>query len=196
LLYNESMHIGIDLDEVVVDTLGGIIKLHNEKYGTRFAHKDFASYHLQDTWGGTREEAIEKVDKFLKTDPLKHFNPVAGSITAIKTLKERGHELYIITGRSNENSEHTETWLKHHFPKVFSGVHYVSFYSLTEKPRKKSEVCRELGIELIIDDNWDTAVDCAAQNIKVLLFDQQWNRGKVPKNVERVHSWDEILKKL
>ncbi len=191
------MRIGIDLDEVVADSIAAIIKLHNERYGTRLKRDDFHTYVFEEVWGGTREEAIKKVDEFFATDQLKNISPIAGSLKAIAALKAKGHELYVITGRSNDNVRQTEQWLEGHFPDVFLGVHYTSIFSLTEKPRKKSETCKKLGVEVLIDDHMRNVLDCAGEGIRVLLFDQPWNRGhELPGNVERVFSWDEIMGKF
>jgi uncharacterized HAD superfamily protein len=64
------------------------------------------------------------------------------------------------------------------------------------KKRLKSAMCKELGIQVMIDDHMSVAKDCAEAGIRVLLFDQPWNQGELPMGAERVHSWDEIVKKL
>ena len=190
------MRIGIDLDEVVADTMPAVIHFHNRKYGTDFKKGDFYSYHFWDVWGGTKDEAIKKMYDFFATDHFAKINPVAGSLVAINTLKENGHELFVITGRQNEIIEETEKWIKKHFPEIFSGIHFANSYGLTGHPIKKSAICAQLGIKIMIDDDMDHAKDLTKFGIKVLLFDQPWNQDNLEGDIERVFSWKEIINKI
>ena len=118
---------------------------------------------------------------------------MAGSLKALKTLKEKGHELYVVTGRADKDIEQTELWIETYIPDVFKDVHYANWAT----SRKKSEICKELGIGILIDDNPGIALECANAGIRVFLFDQPWNREQqFPDNVERVSSWDEVIAKL
>lgn len=193
------MRIGIDFDDVVADSVKAIIMLHNNKYGTAFKKEEFISYRVEDVWGGTKEEWRIKLNEFFSTDHLVSLDPMAGSLLGISALKNYGHELYIVTGRSEQDIPATEMWLKMHFPEVFREVHYAQFVTkndLGSKFREKSEICKDNGIKLMIDDNPRVAKECAEAGISVLLFDQPWNKGDFPSNVERVYSWKEIVEKL
>jgi uncharacterized HAD superfamily protein len=193
------MNIGIDFDDVVADSLSLVIRLHNQQYGTDFTQADFTSSNFEKIWGGTREEAIKKVDSFFASDQLKEISPIAGAIKGIKILKEKGHDLFIITGRSTNDVAETERWLKFHFPDVFKGVYYGNFFTLNKESvyRKKIDICKELGIEIMIEDNLPTALECAVNGMKVFLFDKPWNPYPgLPSGVMRVHSWDEVVDSL
>ena len=49
----------------------------------------------------------------------------------------------------------------------------------------------------MIDDQPMNVLDCVMKGIRVLLFDQTWNRKMVlPEGVERVMSWEEIVEKI
>jgi uncharacterized HAD superfamily protein len=190
------MRIGLDFDDVVADSMQAIIDLHNREYGTSFKKEDASTLPLADRekWGGTKEEWSAKMDDFLSTDHLADLNPVAGVIPAIEELKKH-HELYIVTGR--EDTVATEQWIVMHFPETFKGVHYANHLSSDPSTHiKKSVICKEHGIELYIEDVVANAKDCAEAGIKVFLFDQPWNQGALPPNVERVKSWEEIVRKL
>jgi 5'(3')-deoxyribonucleotidase len=184
------MRIGIDFDDVVADSGAAIIEMHNKKRGTHFKRSDFKTYFFEETWGMTREERRKEIDEFFATDQWKKISPMAGSLKVIEALKTKGHELYIITGRNDKDIAQTELWIEKNFPSVFQGVHFAN-------SRKKSEICKELGIEIMIDDNPDVALECATEGIKVFIFDQSWNREReFPINVERVSSWQDIIRKL
>ena len=199
-MYNEPMRIGIDLDETISDSIAGIMKLHNEQHGTSLRRKDFDSYVFADILGVSREEARRRVDEFFTVKHVKEIPPIEGSLGAIKTLKSSGHELYIITGRGSapEDVKHTEAWLELHFPNVFAGVHYANALAPDGSvgKRNKSEIAQSLGIQVMVDDVLKFALDCAGAGIRTLLIDKAWNQGDLPVNVERVRSWDEIVKKI
>ena len=192
------MRIGIDLDEVVGDSITAIIRFHNEKYGTRLTKDDFYSYDFWKVWGGTRDEAIKKVMEFFASDAAWSIDPMAGSMKALMELKEKGHELFIITHRNNDIVGKTEEWLEKHFPRVFAGAHFGNAYSFSGEGRKKSDICKELGVEVLVDDHMENVRDCASAGIRVLLFDQPWNRQEttLPPGVERVLSWEEVVGKI
>jgi uncharacterized HAD superfamily protein len=61
--------------------------------------------------------------------------------------------------------------------------------------RPKSEVCIELGVSYLIDDNLTAVTQTSAFGIKALLFgDYPWNQAKeLPEGVTRVKNWQEVL---
>jgi phosphoglycolate phosphatase-like HAD superfamily hydrolase len=155
---------------------------------------------------------------------IEHLDPIAGAIAAIDALKKAGHELYIITARSDRDIEATELWLARHFfsswPETFKGVHYGQSRAKDPAQRRlKSALCRELGIELMIDDTLSNARDCAEAGIRVLLLDRPWNQvgdagggagaaddassgaggsgePPLPAGVERVRGWEEVVENI
>jgi len=190
------MRIGVDLDEVMADTISAIVHFHNERYGTNLRKDDFRSYHFWEVWGGTRDEAIKKWYEFLETDHFMGISPIKGSFDALRILKENGHEFFVITARQNEMIEETEKWIGKFFPEIFSSIQFANSYSMVSKGIKKSTLCSQLDINLMIDDDIENAKDVAGSGIKVLLFDRPWNQNESGKNIERVFSWEQITDKI
>lgn len=81
------MLLGIDFDDVVADSIGVIVKLHNEQHGTNFKREDVFTYYVHEVWGGTQEEWRAKLDEFFGTKHLADLNPIAGAIPAMRELK-------------------------------------------------------------------------------------------------------------
>jgi uncharacterized HAD superfamily protein len=48
----------------------------------------------------------------------------------------------------------------------------------------------------MIEDASETALECAEKNIKVILFNQPWNKNLKHKNIIRVKNWKEALKEI
>ena len=66
----------------------------------------------------------------------------------------------------------------------------------------KSDMCKSIGAELLIDDNLHYANDCATSGINAILFGKYaWNKYEddLHENIHHVHHWDDVsdaIKKL
>lgn len=188
------MRIGIDIDEVIADTLTGIIAFYNGTYGTSLQRSDFSTYDFEEIWGLPEDEMIGRWYEFFETDHFASVEPVAGALSALKVLKENGHELFIVTARPHIVSKKTEDWVDMHYPDLFSGIYFSNRHGLEGVRRKKSELCAELNIAVLVEDDMHHANDCAASGIDVLLLDHPWNQGELPERIHRVFSWDDVIR--
>ena len=186
------MKIGIDLDEVLADFLPALIEYHNATYRTSLVRGRFRTYRFWEIWGGTREEAIQRVYDFHKTAYFKNMKPVVGSQEAIDILK-RNNDLMVVTSRTEDVAETTREWIAQHFPNIFSGIYFANHYSQSGSPRTKKEICNSEDIDLLIEDSLEYALECLTPQRKVLLLDCPWNSDSdLPQGIYRVNSWKEI----
>ncbi|MBT3642896.1 hypothetical protein HN604_00530 [archaeon] len=188
------MRIGIDVDEVLAGLLPAIISYHNETHDTSLTREDFKTFNFWESWGGTQEESEQKVCDFFKSPHFKNIRPIEGSQDAVNILKE-DHELFVITSRQDEIVQATIEWLNVHFPKTFSKIYFAGHYfSSNENSKTKKQICDFLKIELLIEDNINYALECKTSKRKILLLNQPWNQEQgLPKEIKRVHSWEEII---
>lgn len=91
--------------------------------------------------------------------------------------------------------EKTENWIKKHIDFPVKIIHSGDFY-LDNKARKKADICKEIGIKIMIEDVAKYALECAEVGILVILFDKPWNKGIKHKNIIRVNNWIEALKEI
>jgi uncharacterized HAD superfamily protein len=184
--------IGIDFDDVVVQTNKAMAMWHNRVYGTEYEREDISSYNLTSLWGCSQEEMLRRIHEFFLSPEHEATIPLDEVAESLEVLKNR--ELHVITARDEEFKIATLLLAERHVPFLLDKF---NFPNTTTKKRTKSQVCLELGIEVFIDDHLDYARDVAASGIPVLLFDCPWNQtDDLPHNVTRVHSWKEILQKL
>lgn len=63
---------------------------------------------------------------------------------------------------------------------------------------RKSQLCKELGITLLIDDVIENAIDVTSNGITCILLERPWNREKVFTHplLIRVKDWTEALEVL
>ena len=65
------------------------------------------------------------------------------------------------------------------------------------KGKTKGELCKDLNVDLMIEDDPKYAEDCALKGINVLLLDKPWNQNCIEhENIIRVKNWKEILERF
>lgn len=185
---------GIDLDNVLGDTLGSFADFHNAVYGTSFKREDFREKTLAQAIGCTLEESRKRMKAFEDSSHANNIQPMPGSQKGVLQLAKKS-ELVVVTARPISIEERTVQWVKRHFPDCFSSVYLADRENPDRITVKKADTCRSLGVELLVEDWLDTAVECAAKGIKVLLYDSLWNQdGRLPEGITRVRGWEEIVR--
>ncbi|MDO8729199.1 MAG: HAD hydrolase-like protein [bacterium] len=189
------MTVGFDLDDVLLNFNDVLLQYYNTIYGTKHERKHRQSYELSEMWNCTREDAIQRMSDFYSSSAHWNAPPVDGAVERIRKLKQH-HNLFVITAKPEELKDRTSEWLDKHFPQMFDGVHFTNHYQGDGPKRSKGEVCKELGIEIFVDDFLHNVEDVANLGIPALLFDAPWNQGEVKPPITRVYSWDEIVEIL
>lgn len=189
------MLIAIDIDDTLVDFMTSLIEFHNEKYNTSLTRDQFSSYNFWEIWGGTMEEARQKVKDYRETHYYNNLQPVLGVVESINFLKKK-HGLIIITSRSITKG--TKEWINKYFPDMFSEIYFsYNSYIKSGSGKTKADICKELNVDFLIDDSLEYAKECSEKGVKVLLLDQPWNQcEELPKNIIRVNNWKEVLKNI
>jgi 5'(3')-deoxyribonucleotidase len=182
------MKIGVDMDEVIADTLPEYINFLNDTEKLGLTRDRFTRYYTWDTWDGSDTEKVALFDRYYKSEYFYKVKPIAGALEGLQKLSEN-HELYIITSRPDEVAQPTELWLKKYYPNLFSGVYYAN-YRLN---RKKSDICKTLEVQLMIEDSLEYALNCAENDIDTILLKFPWNNRELSHpRINRVDSWNEV----
>lgn len=191
--------IGIDMDDVLVNFVDALIRYSNETFGTQLKREQVWNFSFQEIWGGTLEERIERVNRFFETPYFENIQIIEGAVEATSLLASYG-DLFNITSRPLFVKEKTERLVNKFFKDKFKGIYHSSnHYSKAENSGKtKVQLCKELGVSVLIDDSLDYCLQCAREGIRALLFgDYPWNQnGQLPKGVVRVKNWKEALEEL
>jgi uncharacterized HAD superfamily protein len=130
-------------------------------------------------------------------DGFEKLEPFDGAKEFIKKLKNK-YDIYFVTARigdwetklstriKNKIKENTYSWLlKYGMP-----TDHLYF------AHDKIPFCRENQIHIMVEDKLSTAILAAHNNIKTILLDRGYNKGKKYKNVHRVFTFDQALKIL
>lgn len=191
------MKIGVDLDSVLADIMPPLIDFHNTHYGTKSKLEDHVVYDLTTVWKCTKEEVIERLFKFYDSPHMDMTKPIKGAQEGIDYLKSK-HTLILITSRPHSIESKTIDWLDLHFPKSFNDVYHTNQVSRKGSVhKKKSQVCKEIGTQTMIEDCLEYALDVSQTGIPVYLFDSVWNQNvHLPSNITRFYEWKEIKSHL
>lgn len=186
--------IGIDLDDVLLNFNDPFLNFHNENFGTTYRREDITNFNVEEIWGIPTETLRDRLSQFYDTHHHESAPPIEGAVEAIKELS-KNNKLYIITSSPQTAEGKIRIWLKKHFGEAFEEIHFTK-KDISSERRNKGEMCRELGLELFIDDHPDNAEKISAIGIPVYLFDTPWNQGEVGPLVKRVRTWSEIVEDL
>jgi len=189
------MAIGIDIDEVTANMMDGLLTFFYRKTGTRLKASDFHTTNWWEVWGGNREEAIKIYFEFSESPHFDDIIPVKDAIDSINQIREK-LPVYMITSRPLIHKNKTEEWLTKHFGENHPPVVYSSDFYNEGKARTKAEICQELGVETIVEDNREYALNCAEAGINAILFDRPWNQDVKHDNLIRVDGWKGVMQYL
>jgi uncharacterized HAD superfamily protein len=187
------MIIGIDIDEVLSEMIEHFLEYNNRIYGTKYKKEDMFDYNIENVMKLTEAQVLQIFVQFHDSPEFHAIRTKEGSEDAISRLAKK-HELHVITARTNDIKEDTHKWLEKNFPEAFKHVHFANDRWNTGT-QTKDELCNDLKIQIMVEDNFNFAKKIAARGIKVLLMDGPWNQIEtLPENVIRVKNWKEAEK--
>ena len=189
------MKIAIDIDDTLSNTADPLFSFYSLKLGKKFKREDHIQYELHKTLNCTREESRKILNEFHQNGQLGEVLPLDYSIEAVNELKKK-HELFIITSRPLQFKQTTFDWIKKHLPIKESNIIFAEDIYKEGNRKSKANICKELGINIMIEDAAHHALDCAKIGIKVILFDNPWNEKLKHKDLTRVKSWKEAMKSI
>ena len=179
------MNIGIDFDGVVFDSekmfraYSGIFNLKID--GNEIV--DSAELKAQKRYAWDNEKFEKFLDECL-LDILKNAPIMPCAEKVLKAISKK-HKIYAITARGGLDAREidvTEERLKKENLPIEKVIYSTN----------KLQVCKQLNIELMIDDLCDTIEEFAQNNIKCLYFRDYILRPCTHKNVTEVHNWGDI----
>ena len=188
------MRIGIDIDDVMADSLPRYLQAFNRRFGLKVpvteARWEIFRRHPEipaDAIGAFFEE-LYRAD-FLGSRPL-----VPGAMEGIEELHRAGHRLFIITGRPRRDRAITERWMEARGLSHFFDA--IEDRDGLDAPLHKRRAVTRLKLDVLLEDEYEVAVAAAGVCDRVLLFDQPWNQGPLPVRILRIHSWSHVLPSL
>lgn len=187
------MNLAIDIDGVVADYFSKFLEFYNKKTGKNLSVSDWKTYNFWDSLPVSKEEGKKLMEEFYLRADFDEIQLIEGAKEAIIELAKQ-NQIYVITARPLRWGEKTKKF----FDKHFSGLplHLVHSRDENDKTIYKREICRDLNINILIEDYGDIALQCAEIGVRVFLLDYLYNQNVKHENIIRVKNWDEILDKI
>lgn len=188
-------NIWVDIDEVLAETCKYFLEhLDNKVWNLYLKWEDLIEYNFRDLpWINISKEEIMKFWYDIMTDNIINIWVIDGSYNALKKFKNNWYNFFAVTWRSHKIKEHTYKWLEKNFPNIFNDVYFSNNWLKNEI--KKSQLIKDLNIEIFIEDNIVFAEDIYETWAQIYLFNKPWNKNKKLKysDIIRVDSWNEII---
>jgi len=183
------MKVAVDIDDVLIDFRRSLLKVFEKEFGREFHFEEFTSSSPWECFD-IREEDVREIIRRMGDDvPV-----VEGAKEGLEFLNSN-HELVSITARRKSIRERSERLLEKNFGipiKVWCGNDFWK----GNGEKSKLDICKELGVDILIDDSEDFSEEVAKAGIKVFLFDKPWNQGIKHENICRVKNWNEVVEHL
>ncbi|MEW9699483.1 hypothetical protein [Paenibacillus sp. SI8] len=174
------LHIGIDLDNTILDATSAHLHYYNKASGLAFTPEDVNDFYLYRLYGW---DEAERNAIYEAHGHDIHWNslPLPMAVEVLRELFAR-HRLSIITARPPLFREVTVRWLRHH------GVDYHAIALTADKLRH----CVDSEVDVLIDDGPHYAEQFTAAGMPVILYDQPYNRTVTGAHVRRAANWLEV----
>ena len=181
------MKIGIDIDDTITNTWLDSMHHYSELFGIPMEDlKKSKPYYNAVKEGFTIDEYFKMVmpiyDYVVPTVSLKE-----NVASVLKDLHEKGHEIIFISSRGDGYTNaysSTKAYLEKNniiYDKMFLG------FSLD-----KARVCLDEKVDLFIDDNYNHCLEVKNAGIKVLMFENYYNKDCL--EFEHLKNWNDIYK--
>lgn len=192
----ERRRIAVDCDDVIANVNDSMREFINESYGFNHTANDYrveGEYHRywERIWGIPEGQSVDWFSRYISSGRMAHLMPVDGALETLEGLRAR-YSLVLVTARSSLEVGYTEQWLAQHAPKLFDEVAFMHQWRRDESHQvTKGDICRELGADYLIDDNYNHCAGAATLGAQAILFGEYgWNKqDELPPNVSRAKDW-------
>lgn len=201
--------VAVDLDEVLGEFVAPLVQFLRKSDPSSFgklAVDDFNQYHFASILKLPEAETQAWVERFYESSFFENPKPLIDALQVFGVLHSTGRfRFHVVTSRLSKLELVTKQWLLRHYPGVFEDVHLGNHYDRSPKSiqRKKSEMCRSIGAQWLIDDSWTYAVDAAEAGLSVILFgNYPWNKhspttaSSLLHRITRCTDWKQVEKLL
>ena len=188
------MRIGIDLDDVVFEFVRKFLELYGKKNGKKIEFEDVYTYDFTKILNVELDEVLIMISKMNEVGKFIELDLCPEVHDSIIQLAEE-NDIYFITSRVYR--EGTMDSLM----KYFSGINFELIFSSNPyaktEGKNKGVICKEFGIDFMVEDSYEHSKDCINEGVSVFLIDKPWNRNYSEYfGMKKVKGWNEIIKTI
>ena len=184
------MKIGVDLDGVVIDS-EKLFRTYQEIYaiedlkGRRIVNLEEPKL---DRYDWTKEEQQGFIEKYLFR-ASKECDLMPGFLVVYPRLRKLGHKFVVVTARGGKMEE-----MKNDAIQLFSRKD-ISFDQYFWDVHDKASVCKQEGIDIMIDDDYKIIEQLRDAEIRSLYFrDANIKRLEESEYVHEVNNWGDVYR--
>lgn len=190
--------IAIDIDDVVAMTSSAVRAWANEKTGLKLTEEDYrlgdANYwnYYEAVWSHHGIADQLSFGDFLNSmdEEQGHIAPVENAKQVIAKLKKK-YDVVFITARRPQHKDSTRRWLDEHIDATIPL--YLSLNPFAnETAQSKGQMCREMGVSILIDDNVDNCQSAIDYDVEAIVFGNYGWNAEPPVEAARCISWRDV----
>ena len=88
---------------------------------------------------------------------MSDIQPVTGAKEKLQQWKSEGKKLIVVTARATQIKERTIERINQYFPDLFDDYVFANIHMKNEVP--KSELCKQAGIQIMVEENLDFSAE-------------------------------------
>lgn len=173
------MKIGIDIDNVCVNTTSCILEQHYTDTGERLTLDDIKTYYIENYVSDDYKDDFHLI--FLKKEMWKRVTVLPHCVEVIKRLHDMGEEIYFVTATESQNVAKKARFLQRTFP------------FLDIRKRLITTHCKQMiKCDVLIDDYEENLKNGSYFGI---LMNYPWNRNfddASDDKIYRVFDWKQV----
>jgi uncharacterized protein len=157
------VRIAVDIDSTLHHYWDQLAAIAKRRFGVELPYEE------QITWRISRlrpEQVHVCVAETHREEHVLAAEPYPGAVEAIRGWHEAGHFIHVTSHRTTDAHGATERWLEQ------IGMPYDELYCSFDKVSR----CREIGIEVLIDDSPETLMAAGEAGITPATILHPWNR--------------------
>jgi uncharacterized HAD superfamily protein len=188
------MRVGIDIDDVLADSLPEYLSAFNRRFGLQIAVTE-AGWEIFRRYPEIPADDIRTFfAELYQADFLGSRPLLPGAREGVERLYRAGHRLFVVTGRPRCDRNITERWIETRG--LSSYFEEIVDRDGLDSPLHKRRAAERFRLDVLLEDEYNVALEAAEASVRVLLFDRPWNRGPLPPRVFRIHSWPDAVAHL
>ncbi|MBO4457039.1 MAG: 2-dehydropantoate 2-reductase [Butyrivibrio sp.] len=193
----------VDFDDCLCETARAFTVLVKRLFGKDVPYEKVHFFNLQQSFELTDDEYEKLMLEGHRTKELLAYDETPGASEVLNELIDKGHEVFVITGRPASSYDASRRWLDEH------GLERATLFCLNKYGRDSFIKNSDFNLEL--DDYYKMSFDYAIEDspmafkffdhlpeLKVLVVDRPWNREcELPgENYTRCSDWKTIREKI
>lgn len=193
----------VDFDDCLCETAKAFTVIAKRFFGKDVPYEKVRFFNLQQSFELTDDEYEKLMLEGHRTEELLSYDETPGASKVLNELIDKGHEVFVITGRPSSSYEASRRWLDEH------GLERAMLYCLNKYGR--DSFIKNSNFNLELEDYYKMSFDYAIEDspmafrffdhmpeLKVLVIDRPWNQEcELPgENYTRCFDWEQIRREI